>query len=1000
MDKLLLTLSAITTLSLNAQIEYPGSAAVNTGATEVVFNYDIDKCNTEDIPDVPTRVFRDASGTINLIASHFTNWRMTGNDFSSLTKDCNPIMSSHQSSNAGDFNNNEWISATYTADGKNIHALVHNEYVPCGNWNNCWYNSITYASSSDSGATFTHASAPNHLVAASPYQSPYPNTHSPFGIFGGSNIIEKDGYYYKMLQLETYQAQQWGAGIMRTNNLSDPASWRGWDGTGFTVQFVNPYTQSGYTAADHVLEPVSRDQIGKMCASISYNSYFGKYILVDFTVGEVNGVLKYGFYYSLSNDLIHWSTKQFIMQVQPTWAVGGANYPSLIDHNDVSRNFEVTGQSCFLYYTKWNSGTYDRDLVRVPITFSKKTVTSFVVNSSGDLEDATPGDGICKTTSNLCSFRAAIQESNARPTYDGYDTVALPITFAITSGANAVKTIKPASYLPEMLYPTYIDGYTQTGSSANTNNFNQGLNTTLNILLDAEDGGAHALAYHCGNNTLKGMAIINGNIDFLYEDGYSKSKDENNIEGCYIGVGADGMTAYWGAININNQSHNNIGANSNASRNLIVGGIILNKSNYNEISNNYFGSDYSGMASTGTGAHSIEINDSCSYNNIGGSTSTLRNLISGGNRGVVIGGANTQYNEILGNYIGIACDGISGLGNNSSGITLNNSTHNNTIGALGAANVICDNSSGEAGIWMEDTYSNTIQSNFIGTDATQTYALGNGDIGNFCGGIIMKGACHDNMIGGLNSNEGNVIACNNAHGIIAFGDVGNGNAFLSNLFYANQEMAIDLGADDYPNGNDNQDGDSGPNDNLNFPEFNGAYASANDISITGTFNSAPNGTYKIQYYVNDSCDAMGNGEGQILIGTETITTDGSGDATINKTLTVTVNTGQYLSALATDGNNSTSEFAACQIVDVATSVSSISKNTNTLVFPTITKEQVYIQSTQQFTYTLHDEQGKLMLQGTSNASTFVLNIASLNDGIYFLKTQNESSIQQHKIIKQ
>ena len=148
------------------------------------------------------------------------------------------------------------------------------------------------------------------------------------------------------------------------------------------------------------------------------------------------------------------------------------------------------------------------------------------------------------------------------------------------------------------------------------------------------------------------------------------------------------------------------------------------------------------------------------------------------------------------------------------------------------------------------------------------------------------------------------------------------------------------------------------------------------------------------------CVSNSNGEGQILIGAETITTDGSGDATINKTLTVTVNTGQYLSALATDGNNSTSEFAACQIVDVATSVSSISKNTNTLVFPTITKEQVYIQSTQQFTYTLNDEQGKLMLQGTSNASTFVLNIASLNDGIYFLKTQNESSIQQHKIIKQ
>ena len=1000
MKQHLLTLAVITSLTVNAQIEYPGSAAVSAGALEVVFDYDIDKCNTEDIPDVPTRVFRDASGTINLIASHFTNWRMTGNDFSSLTKDCNPIMSSHQSSNASDFNNNEWISATYTLDGTNVHALVHNEYVPCGNWNNCWYNSITYASSSDSGTTFTHDTAPNHLVAASPYQSPYPNSHSPFGIFGGSNIIEKDGYYYKILQLETYQAQQWGAGLIRTNDLSDPTSWRGWDGTAFTVQFVNPYTQSGYTAADHVLEPVSRDQIGKMCSSISYNSYFGKYILVDFTVGEVNGVLKDGFYYSLSNDLIHWSTKQFIMQVQQTWAAGGANYPSLIDHNDLSRNFEITGQTCFLYYTKWNSGAYDRDLVRVPITFSKKTVTSFAVNATTDAGDATPGDGICKTTGNVCTLRAALEESNARPTYDGYDTIALPITFAIASEANAVKTIKPATPLPEMFYPSYIDGYTQSGSSANTNNFNQGLNTTINILLDAEDGGAHALAYHCGSNTLTGMAIINGNIDFLYEECYSKSSDKNTIEGCYIGVGTDGMTAYWGALNINNQSNNNIGGSSNASRNLIAGGIILNKSNYNTITNNYFGSDYSGMASTGTGAHSIEINDSCSYNTIGGASASLRNLISGGNRGVVISGANSQYNDVLGNYIGIACDGISGLGNNASGITLNNSANNNTIGGVGAANVICDNSSDEAGIWMEDAYDNTIQSNFIGTDATQTYALGNGDIGNFCGGIIMKGACHDNMIGGLNTNEGNVIAFNNAHGLVTFGDVGIGNAFLSNLFYGNQEMAIDLGADDYPNGNDNQDGDSGPNDNMNFPEFTGAYASANDIEITGAFNSVPNGTYKIQYYVNDGCDPMGNGEGEILIGTETITTNGSGNATISKTISVKVNVGQYLSALATNANNSTSEFAACQIVDLATSVKTIANKAKVIVFPTITKDEVNIQSPETFIYSLYDGQGKLMMQGNSNTSNFMLNISSLDDGIYLLRTQNESAIQQHKIIKQ
>lgn len=914
MKKLLLSLSILgISSSYTSQVIYPGGVTV--GSQEVVFDYSVDKCNTIDIPDVPARAFRDAAGNINLIASHYTNWRMTGTDFISLGKDCSPVMSSDLNTDPSMFNNNEWIVATYTEDGTNVHALIHDEFVPCGNWNNCWYNGITYASSSDGGQTYSHTTAPSHLVAASPYESPYPTTHTPFGIFGGSNIIKKDGYYYVMVHLEDHLLQEWGAGLIRTDNLSDPTSWRGWDGSGFNVSFVNPYTATGYNAADKILAPVSRDRIGKMCASLTYNTYFGKYMVVDYTVGEVNGVLKYGFYYALSDDLINWSNKRLILQTTTSWAVGGSNYPSIIDHNSTTRNFEDAGQTCYLYYTKWNSGTYDRDLIRVPVTFSQQVATSFVVNTTGNGDDATPGDGLCSTTGNVCSLRAAIQEANARPTYSGYDEMAIPVTFNIAG--SGVKTIQPASYLPEIFYPLYIDGYTQAGANENTNDFDQGLNTAITIQLNAEDGGAHAFAFHCGNNTVKGMSIINGNVDFLYEDGYSTGRNSNVVEGCFIGMGADGVTPYAGAININNQDSTLIGGTTNESRNLIGGGVILTKSSYNELFGNYFGSTQDGMTSSTTGAHSIQIEDTSSYNVIGGLATGERNLISGGNRGVMIQGGQSLENSVINNYIGIAIDGSSDLGNQSSGISLTDGTYSNVI----SGNIITSNSTDEAGIWMDNTHDNIIQSNYIGTNADQSAILGNGDVGTFSAGIMIMNGSSGNMIGGTAPSEGNVIA-NNNFGISLYTSTGSGNSFLSNYFYDNSEMGIDIDADYSVLGNDNGDGDAGANDLQNFPVLTSAYVASTQVSINGTFNSSANNLYTIQYYDNIVCDGSGNGEGKVLIGTETVTTNSSGNAIISAQYNVVVAVGHYITCLATgDASGSTSEFSECIITQSASAPS-------------------------------------------------------------------------------
>jgi hypothetical protein len=46
-------------------------------------------------------------------------------------------------------------------------------------------------------------------------------------------------------------------------------------------------------------------------------------------------------------------------------------YSSIIDHGDTTINFERTGANAHLYYTRLNDGGLDRDIVRVPITFTR-----------------------------------------------------------------------------------------------------------------------------------------------------------------------------------------------------------------------------------------------------------------------------------------------------------------------------------------------------------------------------------------------------------------------------------------------------------------------------------------------------------------------------------------------------------------------------------------------------------------------------------------------------
>ncbi len=381
---IILLFIAALSMHVHAQI------TVTLGPEELIYDWSEDKCEKEDIPDSPARAFIDADGKTQVIATHFINRRFIGNDLDSLTHACDIVMNSNQESDPSHYNDHEWIASTYTPDGQTIYALIHNEFhgysypgvCDFNDYSKCWYNAITFAQSLDGGKTYVQTSPPQ-LVASVPY--PYDRAAGkPYGLFGPSNILKKDQYYYAFLHTEPYEAQGVGSCLMRTLTPGNSVSWEFWGGTGFTHVPVNPYTDTIGNPSNHTCVPLLPNVIGKMSESITYNSYLKKYILVG-THEVWNPLLQKiisGFYFSLSSDLIQWSAPQLIIEAKLPWRPIATEtgiyevYPSLLEETG-SRNFELTGQEPYLYFTRKNNSAidpnYDRDLIRRKIIFQDAT---------------------------------------------------------------------------------------------------------------------------------------------------------------------------------------------------------------------------------------------------------------------------------------------------------------------------------------------------------------------------------------------------------------------------------------------------------------------------------------------------------------------------------------------------------------------------------------------------------------------------------------------------
>jgi len=265
-------------------------------------------------------------------------------------------------------------------------------------------------------------------------------------------------------------------------------------------------------------------------------------------------------------------------------------------------------------------------------------------------------------------------------------------------------------------------------------------------------------------------------------------------------------------------------------------------------------------------------------------------------------------NTIEGNFIGTNAAGTFALSNTLDGIFMATGSIN-TIGGTTPAmrNLISGNRNG---IQMNGAGTgNQVRGNFIGTNVS-----GTSSIGNSANGLLLAGPSNT-VVGAPGSASSNTIAFNGAAGVAV--TAGIGNSILSNSIFGQGGLGIDLG----PTGvtpNDPGDVDGGPNTLQNFPVLTSAVSAGTSTTVQGTLNSTPGTIFRLEFFSDQVPNASGFGEGRTFIGSINVTTDASGDASFNQTFPVTVFPGQVVTATATNPGNSTSEFSkALQIGGVS-----------------------------------------------------------------------------------
>jgi len=334
----------------------------------------------------------------------------------------------------------------------------------------------------------------------------------------------------------------------------------------------------------------------------------------------------------------------------------------------------------------------------------------------------------------------------------------------------------------------YLTGSGATGNTIQGNFIGPDITGTKRFTNSASglvfDGGA-------GGNTVGGNVAGAGNlISANRQSGiYINSGDGNVIQGNFIGVditGAAALSNSYDGISITagggSCANTLIGGTNAAARNIISGnatnGIYVTgslNSSGTVIEGNYIGVSSNGLAKVANGLNGVIIMNSVN-GTIGGTTPGAGNVISGnGYQGIYLG--NDQYSYVQGiaiqnNLIGVDATGTNALGNGEVGVWLTASA-NVAANTIGPGNVISGN--GLEGVLINSgPTANTVQGNFIGTDRTGQYSVGNTNNG-------VRIESPGNTIGGTNTAARNIISGNAQYGIYLYGS-GTSNTLVQGNF--------------------------------------------------------------------------------------------------------------------------------------------------------------------------------------------------------------------------
>jgi len=471
------------------------------------------------------------------------------------------------------------------------------------------------------------------------------------------------------------------------------------------------------------------------------------------------------------------------------------------------------------------------------------------------------------------SLRQAIVDSNASGT---------PATIAFSIGSGQ-QTITPLSVLPFITNQVAIDATTQPGYAGHPLIRLDGSSATV-VTVEPEHGG---LVLHAAGSSVSGLSITSWRVLAYFKGsegaGVIVAAPNCVVKKSYLGIALDGQTA---AGNDSGVRLDSFGA--------LIGG--LNEGN----------------------------------------------VVGGNTHGIAHWRASGGANIIQGNIVGINASGTVPLPNLSYGIFAggdaniigNTVNHNGAdLFLTGSGNIAVGNKIGyarspgqftsEPAILIYPGFSNTPASSRVGgpnpgdgndvTGSTKGILLSSSS-----GSVIQGNTIHGNAIGvfleSSNSTKilGNTIANNSDTAIRLY--TGDHNTFSQNSLYGNS-AGIMVGFF-YPLLNDPDDPDGGQNLGQNFPVITSAKLVNGQAVISGTLNSAANSTFTVEIFGSSACNRSGYGEGETFVGSASVITDASGNASFTVTSGL-IHQGMVVTGTATDSLGNTSQFSACAAVEGA-----------------------------------------------------------------------------------